>query len=116
MIYSKCQPKGTDAMTAVLEKLQSLSRAERLAELETVIVAEFKAALLMDEDDELPLTDSFFDLGLTSLGLMDVRERLEELLGRGIGSTMLFNSPTVELLLDYLTTDVLTELFPARRQ
>lgn len=101
-------------MTPVVELLQSLSRPERIMALETIVVTEFKAALLMTEDDELSLTDSFFELGLTSLGLTDVKQRLETLLGRGIGSTMLFNSPTVELLMEQLTTDVLTELFEAQ--
>jgi acyl carrier protein len=100
-------------MTLIVEQLRSLSKPERFAALESVIVAEFKAALLMTEDDELPLTDSFFDLGLTSLGLTDVKQRIEDLLGRGIGSTMLFNSPTVEQLMDRLTTDILAELFEA---
>ena len=104
-------------MTLVVEQLQSLSRPERLAALESIVVAEFKAALLMtDDDEELSLTDSFFELGLTSLGMNDVKQRLETLLGRGIGSTMLFNSPTVEQLMERLTTDVLTELFEVRRR
>lgn len=101
-------------MTVVVDQLQSLSKPERFAALETIVVTEFKAALLMTEDEELPLDDSFFDLGLTSLGMTDVRQRLEVLLGRGIGSTMLFNNPTVDQLMDRLTTDVLADLFEAR--
>jgi acyl carrier protein len=87
---------------------------ERLTALEAIVVTEFKTALLMSEDDELPVEDSFFELGLTSLGLTDVRQRLETLLGRGIGSTLLFNSPTVESLLESLTSQVLPDLFVAR--
>jgi hypothetical protein len=105
---------GDGAMSVVVDQLRSLSKSERFVALESVVVTEFKAALLMTDDEELPLDDSFFDLGLTSLGLTDVRQRLETLLGRGIGSTMLFNNPTVEQLMDRLTTDVLADLFEAR--
>jgi acyl carrier protein len=79
--------------------------------LESVVVDEFKRVLLMPDDEELSLSDTFFELGLTSLGLTDVKQRLEDLLGRGISSTALFNSPTVEQLMDYLTGDVLADLF-----
>ncbi|MBG0851772.1 acyl carrier protein [Streptomyces spinoverrucosus] len=100
-------------MTPVAERLRSLARAERRTELESVVAAEFKVALLMTEDEELPLEDSFFELGLTSLALTDVKQRLETLLGRAISSTAMFNRPTVEQLVDHLATDVLAELFDA---
>ena len=100
-------------MTLTVEHLRAMPRPERFAALESVVVAEFKAALLMDEADELLMTSSFFDLGLTSLGLTDVKQRIEDLLGLSIGSTVMFNSPTVEQLMDRLTSDVLGELFEA---
>jgi acyl carrier protein len=102
-------------MTPVLERLEALSRPERFEALELIVVTEFKAALLMTEDEELPLADSFFELGLTSLGLVDVKQRLETLLGCGIGSTVFFNSPTVEQLMDRLTTEILADLFEVGR-
>lgn len=98
-------------MTSVPERLEALSRPERFEALELIVVTEFKSALLMTEDEELPLEDSFFELGLTSLGLVDVKQRLENMLGRGIDSTVFFNSPTVEQLMDRLTTDILADLF-----
>ncbi|WP_055494213.1 acyl carrier protein [Streptomyces sp. TP-A0356] len=101
-------------MAPIAERLESLSRSERWTALESIVVAEFKTALLMTEDEELPLADSFFELGLTSLALTDVKQRLEELLGQGISSTVMFNRPTVEQLMDYLTSEVLAELFDSR--
>ena len=102
-------------MTSVLERLEALSRSERFEALELIVVTEFKTALLMTEDEELPLEDSFFELGLTSLGLVDVKQRLESMLGRGIDSTVLFSSPTVEQLMERLTTDILADLFEGGR-
>lgn len=98
-------------MTSVLAQLGALSRPERFEALELIVVTEFKTALLMTEDEELPLEESFFELGLTSLALVDVKQRLEILIGRGIDSTVLFNSPTVEQLMDRLTTEILADLF-----
>jgi len=54
---------------------------------------------------------SFFDLGLTSLRLTEVKQRLETMLGCGINANVLFNRPTVSQLMEHLTGDVLAELF-----
>lgn len=83
--------------------LRELSIAELRDELETILEREFKAALLMTDDDELPFDQSYFDLGLTSLGITDLKERFEELFDCEIDTNVLFNSPTVERLLDHLT-------------
>jgi acyl carrier protein len=86
--------------------LRELSFAERRDALEVILETEFKAALLMTEDDELPFDQSYFDLGLTSLGITDLKERLEELFECEIDTNVLFNSPTVERLLDHLTQNL----------
>lgn len=100
-------------MTLIAERLESLPRAERWSALESTVTAEFRTALLMTDDEEFPLEDTFFELGMTSLMLTSVKQRLETLLGRGISSTALFNQPTVEQLLGYLATEVLAGLFDA---
>lgn len=98
-------------LSPAIEALLDLPRSERADELESLLTAQIKAVLLMPDDEELPLTVSFFDLGLTSLLLGEVKAHLEELLGRHISTTQLFNKPTVDQLLTYLTTEVLAELF-----
>jgi acyl carrier protein len=98
--------------TPTMAHLRALPRSERLDSLEAVVVAEFKAALMMAEDEELRLDESFFDAGLTSLHVADVKLRLEKLLGCAISANVLFNSPTVERLVEHLATDVLAEVFP----
>lgn len=93
--------------------LWDLPRSERVETLTELLVAEFKAVLLMTEDEELPLESSYFDLGLTSLTLSDLKQRLEGLLGCEINANILFNSPTVTRLVEHLTTEALAELFAA---
>jgi acyl carrier protein len=84
-------------------RLRELPVAERGEVLEEILETEFRAALLMTDEDELPFDMSFFDLGLTSLGITDLKQRLEELLDCEIDTNVLFNSPTVERLLTHLT-------------
>lgn len=91
--------------------LSQIPESDRADALETMVVAEFKAALLMSADDDLPLDESFFDLGLSSLRLVELKERLEAQLGRTISANALFNRPTVERLLDHLKETVLADLF-----
>jgi acyl carrier protein len=96
-----------DVTTPAVRHLAALSGPDRADELERMIVQEFKDALLMPEDEELPLDESYFELGLTSLRMVDTKERLEELLGLEIGASVLFDNPTVGGLVDHLSTVVL---------
>jgi aryl carrier-like protein len=84
------------------------------AAVETLLVRELQAALLIEGDgDEFPVDDSFFDLGLTSLRLMEVKRRVEAVLGARIGAATLFNHATVARLADHLAAEVLPELVPS---
>lgn len=85
------------------EDIALLPALERLEALETLAVRHFRRALLMDEDEELALDASFFDIGLTSLRLMDVKQNLERELDLDIDATALFNQPTIEQLVEYLS-------------
>jgi acyl carrier protein len=85
--------------------------SERYEALEELIVAEFKATLLMTEDEDLPSDVSFFDVGFTSLRIAEIKERLESLLGCAVSANVLFNSPTLDRLMQHLTEGVLGYLF-----
>ena len=99
--------------TPTIQRLVALPRSERRDALEALVVAEFKTTLLMTAEDELPREQSFFDLGLTSLGLTEVKQRLDALLGRAISANSLFNQPTMTALITQLCNEVLPELFAA---
>lgn len=95
----------TDALPTV-HPLYGLPAAERRDALELLVTDRFRAVLLMDPSDDLPLSGGFFDMGLTSLRLLEIRQWLEELLGFGIDTTVLFNRPTIEQLVDHLVDAV----------
>jgi acyl carrier protein len=94
-----------------LEQLAALDRSERADALEALVLSRFRAALFLAEDEDLDIDGSFFDLGLTSLRLVELKAGLEDLIGRQIDANTLFNRPTVRHLLRHLTDDVLVELF-----
>ncbi|MER6786896.1 acyl carrier protein [Streptomyces sp. NPDC000658] len=97
-----------------LRTLLDLPRAERRQTVEDLVVAEFRTVLLMtEEDDDPPMDVSYFDLGLTSLTITDLKQRLESMLGVELSADLLFNSPTVGRLLDHICTELLPDVFPA---
>jgi acyl carrier protein len=86
-----------------LGQLRELPAHEIHEEVEVLVEELFKDALLMESGEELPLQISYFDLGLTSLRLTRIKQQLEELLDVCVNTTVLFNEPTVEHLVRYLT-------------
>jgi acyl carrier protein len=102
-----------ETSTPWVQRLAGIARPERPGLLEDLVLGEFRAAMLMPVEEAFPHDESYFALGLTSLGATEIEQRLEETLGRPINATSLLNNPTVATLLTYLQTDVLAEYFPA---
>jgi acyl carrier protein len=100
-----------NSLAPVATELQALPKSERRSALEAVVVQAFKAALLMSDHDELPLDANYFELGLTSLRVTEIKQRLEAQLGAEIDASVLFSSPTVGQLMTHLTTAGLPRLF-----
>ncbi|AGL15851.1 acyl carrier protein [Actinoplanes sp. N902-109] len=105
----------SDSLSTV-HPLYQLSPVERRDALESMVLERFRTALLMDPAEELPVESGFFDLGLTSLRLLEIRQWLEERLGFGIDTTVLFNRPTIEQLVDYLTDVVPAAATPGEQR
>ncbi|WP_199830260.1 acyl carrier protein [Streptomyces viridochromogenes] len=88
--------------------MRELLPQERRELLETTVVGLFRAALLMAEDDDFPLDRGFFDLGLTSLRLSELKGAIEAEFGCEIDTAVLFSRPTTEQLINYLADEVWT--------
>jgi acyl carrier protein len=102
----------TGTQTPWIEQLSATPRAERARLLETLVVDRFKTALLMTESEPVPLDESYFDLGLSSLGAVEIEQYLRATLGRAINTAEILNNPTLAHLLGYLRAEVLAEFFP----
>jgi acyl carrier protein len=92
---------------SALPRLLGVPRSERYAALVELVSQEFKRALQMSEDEDLPLDDNYFDLGLTSLKAAEVKQRLEGELECELETAVLFSSATVRQLVDHLAPVVL---------
>ncbi|MDO0924256.1 acyl carrier protein [Streptomyces sp. TG1A-8] len=86
-----------------MEKLRLMPLHERRDMIEDLVIEEFKQALFMTERDEMPLDVGFFDLGLTSLRLSEVKLALERKLECEISTAALFGHPTAGQLIDHLS-------------
>ncbi|MYU05091.1 acyl carrier protein [Streptomyces sp. SID8366] len=91
---------------STIQRLRDLPRSELTEEIETIVLRKFKVVLLMDDSEDLPVDISYFDLGLTSLRLTEIRQSLEQLLDLSINVNVLFNEPTITHLVDHLTQAV----------
>ncbi|WP_240509719.1 acyl carrier protein [Streptomyces malaysiense] len=91
---------------STIQRLRELPRSELTEEIETIVLKKFKVVLLMDDSEDLPVDISYFDLGLTSLRLTEIRQSLEQLLDLSINVNVLFNEPTITHLVDHLTQAV----------
>jgi acyl carrier protein len=58
----------------------------------------------LEPDEQCDLDLSFFDMGLTSLRLTEIKQQLEARLGLAIDPTVMFNRPTLPDLVTYLAS------------
>jgi myxalamid-type polyketide synthase MxaE and MxaD len=76
--------------------------------------AEVARVLGLDAADAVPASQGFFRMGMNSLMTVELRSRLEALLGRRLPPTVAFEYPTVESLTTYLVGEVLGIPSPVR--
>ncbi len=93
---------GDDAGSFLGESLNLPSSQQSADILEGLVIEIFRDRLLLVEGEELSMDTNYFDLGLTSLRLTEIKQRLEDTLGIAIDATVLFNQPTVDDLIEYL--------------
>jgi acyl carrier protein len=106
--YRRAQPEATPASAPALQAAPRPQRAQLLAD---GVADEMRAVLQMAPNEALPADQSFFDLGFTSLGVEEMKQRLEERLACRIDAEVLFNHPTLGDLLDHLKRGPLAALF-----
>ena len=81
--------------------------------LETHVCAQI-SQILGFTPEELDRQAGFFDLGLDSLTAMELKNSLQTSLDCSLPTTLAFDYPTVERLLDYLATQLLSKPSPAK--
>jgi acyl carrier protein len=106
------RPEG-HPRTGTVRELAEMPVPDRRAALEAVVAVPFRTALLLPDEEPLPLDANYFDLGLTSLQANEIKQILEAQLGCRIDPAAVLGQPTVGQLVTHVIEQGLPELFPA---
>ncbi|MEO0423866.1 MAG: SDR family NAD(P)-dependent oxidoreductase, partial [Pseudomonadota bacterium] len=96
---------GTDREEAgvLASKLATLDAQARKAALEEHLRSEISAVLGLATAEQVQPRSRLMDLGMDSLMAVELRARLQHSLGVALQTTLLFDHPTVEALVEYLS-------------
>jgi myxalamid-type polyketide synthase MxaB len=89
------------------ERLLVAAPAQRRALLDEQLKVLVTTILGLPDRRSLGPRQRLFDLGLDSLGAVELRNRLAAMLGRTLRATLLFDYPTLQALGDHIERDVL---------
>ena len=94
--------------SAFREELESVPVSERQELLTNQIRSLIAKTLGWTDTQKIGMRQPLFDLGLDSLMAVELKNRLESSLETSLSSTLLFDYPTVEALVEYLASDVIS--------
>jgi len=92
-----------------LQQLEAATVSEKRELLVSLVRTQVAKVLGMSNVESIGLDKGFFDLGMDSLTSVELRNKLQTILGCSIPSTLAFDYPTVGKLVDYLTQDLITK-------
>ncbi len=90
----------------LFQELLRTSSKERILRLIVLIKAEVSQVLGLDDPDSLEIDQGFADMGMDSLMAMELKTRLEKILGLSLATTVVFNYPNAEALGTYLSEQI----------
>ncbi|MFF9691156.1 SDR family NAD(P)-dependent oxidoreductase [Streptomyces sp. NPDC014623] len=99
-------PGPAKAPRALGERLAGLEADERAKLLDTVVAEEVSAVLGFTTTEDVEADRNFFEIGFDSLTALELRNRIEKLVGQPLTATVVFDHPTPDALARYLHTQV----------
>ena len=93
--------------TTVRDLLDQLPATERKARLESYVRAEIAAVLRLSANTPLDAYTRLFDFGLDSLMAVELKNKLERQLACTLRATVIFDYPTLAVLLPHLYQEIL---------
>jgi hypothetical protein len=103
----RAAPAARPASSAFIEQLLRAGSIDRSRLLTVMVVREASAVLGIDPERWPDSRVGFFDLGMNSLAALDLRKRLEKVLGQPLPATVVFEHPNIEALVGRLAHTVL---------
>ena len=88
--------------SGLLEKLEAIAPRERMELFTTHIRSMVAKTLGLKDGQKFEMRQPLFDLGLDSLMAVELKNRLESNLQTSLSSTLLFDYPTLETLVEHL--------------
>jgi acyl transferase domain-containing protein/acyl carrier protein len=88
-------------------KLKQLPSSEQYDFLLSYIKSQVGRILRINSPEQIQTGKRLFDLGINSLMSIELKNSLEVNLGHPLSSTLVYNYPTIEAIVDHLTTDIL---------
>ncbi|NEO42202.1 MAG: SDR family NAD(P)-dependent oxidoreductase [Moorea sp. SIOASIH] len=95
-----------ESKSEFLQKLEAATVSEKRELLVSLVRTQVAKVLGMSNGESIGLDKGFFDLGIDSLTSVELRNKLQTILGCSIPSTLAFDYPTVGKLVDYLNQDL----------
>ncbi|MDF5715053.1 MAG: amino acid adenylation domain-containing protein [Rhizonema sp. NSF051] len=92
------------------QQLEAAPVRERKALLVAHVSSQVAQVLGWNPSNPVDQRRGFFEMGIDSLTSIELRNRLQTSLGCSLASTLVFDYPTVEELVDYLVQEVLSAL------
>jgi len=99
----------SSAASALVSKLQALAPVDRVERLSGLIAALVADVLRLSSDQIIDRDRGFFDLGVDSLMSVQIKDRIQQLLGRVYPASLCFDYPTVTTLVEHLVEEVCSE-------
>jgi acyl transferase domain-containing protein len=96
--------EGEGAGSRLGDQLAAVPAERRHGLLMERVLGEVAAVLGMETGEDLAENDGFFELGMNSVGAVELRVRLQRLVGVDLPSTIAFEHPTATALATYLAT------------
>ena len=104
------QPSKQQGVVEFRKQLETAQLRERKALLVAYVSSHLAQVLGWNPSNPLDQKRGFFAMGMDSLTSIELRNRLQTSLGLSLPSTLLFDYPTLEELVDYLAQEVVSAL------
>ncbi|PPS43906.1 type I polyketide synthase [Chroococcidiopsis sp. TS-821] len=101
------EPSAPPPTNSFLQQLETTPLSDRRNLLIAHVQTEVARVMRLDASQLPDPQQGFFDLGMDSLMLVELKNRLENTLGTSLPTTLPFDYPTVAALVDYLVQEVM---------